>query len=382
MGLPVVLHAHCPSSWGCSCREHPTHRSSGRPAERGWKPAAAQLLSSRGATPRRHLHSPGASKGAGAPSCGNLAPAARASQPGFGGRPALQSRINGNRMPAAGRSGAHRGCRCRRRCRHRRALPLSCTFSPLPAPPGLHRSYPAMLRYLRGSSGKAAAGGGPDVEALLAELQKQVSEATVQAFAGSSELPNGGTQERRALLLRYLRAGETPQHGVPRCAALRSWAKCPCRRSAARGAPEVPSARRLCGPCPCLCKACHTYCITWHCAAHAFRSHIALLNQPRTCREARCVQRCAAPGAAGRVAPRLGRRDRGEGWCNCAMHPGCSSGEAAPVGDAACAAALLPSAMCRCAPASCWCSIIGCLILLPTIPSRRTMWPLSWQQAS
>ncbi|PRW60436.1 random slug 5-like isoform A [Chlorella sorokiniana] len=63
-----------------------------------------------------------------------------------------------------------------------------------------------MLRYLRGGSSKAASGGGPDVEALLAELQKQVSEATVQAFAGSSELPNGGATERRALLLRYLRA--------------------------------------------------------------------------------------------------------------------------------------------------------------------------------
>lgn len=111
-----------------------------------------------------------------------------------------------------------------------------------------------MLRYLRGGSGKAAAGGGPDVEALLAELQKQVSEATVQAFAGSSELPNGGAQERRALLLRYLRAGELAEDGVPSFAALRS-----CNAlaaAAASGAQEVPSARHLCIHCSCLCKSC------------------------------------------------------------------------------------------------------------------------------
>ncbi len=67
-----------------------------------------------------------------------------------------------------------------------------------------------MLRYLRGSSGKAPPGAGPDIEALLAELEKQISEASLQPFAGSSELPNGGSQERRALLLRYLRAGVAP----------------------------------------------------------------------------------------------------------------------------------------------------------------------------
>lgn len=73
-----------------------------------------------------------------------------------------------------------------------------------------------MLRYLRGGS-KAAAGGCPDVEALLAALEKQVSEATLQAFAGSSELPSGGPHERRTLLLRYLRAGGCC--GVWLCAA-------------------------------------------------------------------------------------------------------------------------------------------------------------------
>lgn len=64
-----------------------------------------------------------------------------------------------------------------------------------------------MRRYLRGGGSKAAAEAGPDEEALLAALELQVAEATLQAFAGSSELPHGGPAERRTLLLRYLRAG-------------------------------------------------------------------------------------------------------------------------------------------------------------------------------
>ena len=113
-----------------------------------------------------------------------------------------------------------------------------------------------MRRYLRGGSSKAGAEAGPDEDALLGALEKQVAEATLQAFAGSSELPHGGPAERRALLLRYLRAGGC-------------WGDELLGREPAAGASCTAPARTACDePAAAAAWACLALSLLLHCPVH------------------------------------------------------------------------------------------------------------------